>query len=304
MGQSRRRYLTLLGTVGLGTLAGCSGVDDGTSGGNGSADDGETPAENASSGSGSAGASDAPGENGSDANETGNETTPEEPPVARYDEAASVSFVLPNDGGTAHTSPTVLVDASGFAVEAAGERVDGEGHLHLLVDADPVPAGEPMPEDDAHVHLDDGSVETVLDLDEGDHELVAQVADGTERATDITDRVSLVVANDATVTVETPPDGAYLGRRVGVEWAVSEGVSLAPAGGLAPNTGYAHLLVDADAVPVGDPMPDGEDVYPADDGGTRRTVDLSPGEHELRVQVSNGHGLATALTDSVTVSVD
>lgn len=68
------------------------------------------------------------------------------------------------------------------------------GHLHAIIDADPVPVGEVIPSDAQHVHYGDGSTSGNLDLAEqlgdayesGEHTVHFQVASATHRATTLT----------------------------------------------------------------------------------------------------------------------
>ncbi len=92
----------------------------------------------------------------------------------------------------------------------------------------------------------------------------------------------------------SPEDGATItgpatdGKvTVHVEMGV-EGAEVQPAGAVQPGTGHHHIIVDGEAVPVGE-------VVPADDthihfggGQTEAEVPLTPGEHTLRLQFADG----------------
>ncbi|MCJ0620045.1 DUF4399 domain-containing protein [Haloarcula hispanica] len=68
------------------------------------------------------------------------------------------------------------------------------GHLHAIVNTDPVPTGEVIPNDARHVHYGDGSTSGSLDLAEqlgdayeaGEHTVHFQIASATHRATTLT----------------------------------------------------------------------------------------------------------------------
>jgi hypothetical protein len=68
------------------------------------------------------------------------------------------------------------------------------GHLHAIIDTDPVPVGEAIPSDAEHVHYGDGSTSGSLDLakqlgdtyESGEHTIHFQVASATHRATTLT----------------------------------------------------------------------------------------------------------------------
>ncbi|MDS0219917.1 DUF4399 domain-containing protein [Haloarcula sp. S1AR25-5A] len=68
------------------------------------------------------------------------------------------------------------------------------GHLHAIIDTDPVPVGEVIPSDARHVHYGDGSTSGSLDIAEqlgdayesGEHTVHFQIASATHRATALT----------------------------------------------------------------------------------------------------------------------
>jgi len=100
------------------------------------------------------------------------------PRLAHAQSAQSVSIVEPANGATV-TSPFKLRFAvSGMVVAPAGDIVANSGHHHLLIDADPVPAGTPVPADDKHIHFGKGQTETEVTLPPGTYKLTAQFANG------------------------------------------------------------------------------------------------------------------------------
>jgi Domain of unknown function (DUF4399) len=93
-----------------------------------------------------------------------------------------VRFVSPENGAAVSSPVHVVMDAQDFTVEAAGEIKEGAGHLHIMVDAPCLPAGEIVPKDDTHLHYGDGSTEAHLELAPGEHTLCLQAADGAHTA--------------------------------------------------------------------------------------------------------------------------
>jgi len=78
----------------------------------------------------------------------------------------------------------IAPSGDGFAANA--------GHLHAVIDTDPVPTGEVIPSDARHVHFGDGSTSGRLDLAEqleeyeaGEHTLHFQVGTASHRATTV-----------------------------------------------------------------------------------------------------------------------
>lgn len=112
---------------------------------------------------------------------------------------AAVTVETTVDGSVVNWEATV----ENYTVQAASEGIDSNaGHLHAIVDADPVAVGERIPDDDTHVHYGDGSTSGQLDLEErlgeeyapGEHTIHFQVGTATHRAT--------TVRAETTVTTE------------------------------------------------------------------------------------------------------
>ncbi|WP_435333462.1 DUF4399 domain-containing protein [Haloarchaeobius sp. TZWWS8] len=221
---------------------------------------------------------------------------------ARYAQDATVSIVTPRDGETVHGFVSVVMAAENVAIESAGKARDGAGHFHLIIDGEPTPRGEIIPADATHKHFGEASKETVLDLEPGEHRLVLQLGDGNHRASRLTDEVTITVVDDASISFVDLEDGASVPTPVALRWE-TKGVTLEPAGTVRQNAGYAHVLVDTDPIPVGKRIPSTPRIHHFGDGGTDATLDLTPGEHRLVVQLSNGSRLATPLTDEVRVTV-
>lgn len=74
------------------------------------------------------------------------------------------------------------MEARGVTVEAAGPVVAGRGHHHLLVNMDPMEAGEEIPFTRRHIHLSHGQSEIELKLQPGTYKLTAQFADGAHKS--------------------------------------------------------------------------------------------------------------------------
>jgi hypothetical protein len=102
---------------------------------------------------------------------------------------AKVSFVAPRDGEkitgpleNGKVSVKVQMGAEGIAIKPAGPVEAGSGHHHILIDADPLPAGTVVPKDETHLHFGQGQTEANLPLSIGEHTLTMQLADGIHRS--------------------------------------------------------------------------------------------------------------------------
>jgi hypothetical protein len=58
----------------------------------------------------------------------------------------------------------------------------GTGHHHVIVDAGPIPEGDPIPFDAQHLHFGKGQSQAELSLTPGHHRLTLQFADGAHRS--------------------------------------------------------------------------------------------------------------------------
>jgi hypothetical protein len=99
-------------------------------------------------------------------------------PVTKAPAGAEVYIVSPKDGATVGQSVTVVFGLNGMGVAPAGEKKEGTGHHHLLVDVKELPtAGQPIPKDDTHLHFGNGQTETTIKLAPGTHTLQLELAD-------------------------------------------------------------------------------------------------------------------------------
>ena len=110
------------------------------------------------------------------------EAAPEAPATAALPRTtslsgASVFFISPADGETVTSPVKVVFGIEGMTVAAAGDDTPHSGHHHLLIDTDLPELGLPIPKDDQHVHFGDGSTETEITLEPGEHSLQMLLGD-------------------------------------------------------------------------------------------------------------------------------
>lgn len=106
--------------------------------------------------------------------------TPPSPPVKET--GARVFFTNLSDGATVSSPLKVTMSSENFAIQPAGDIVDGTGHLHILIDADCTPVGEVVIKDETHLHYGQGQMEAELTLTPGQHTLCLQAANGAHIA--------------------------------------------------------------------------------------------------------------------------
>jgi hypothetical protein len=90
---------------------------------------------------------------------------------------ATVFFISPADGETVSNPVRVVFGIEGMDVVAAGTDVPHSGHHHLLIDTGLPDLGLPIPKDANHIHFGDGSTETEITLEPGEHTLQMLLGD-------------------------------------------------------------------------------------------------------------------------------
>jgi hypothetical protein len=111
---------------------------------------------------------------------------------------------------------------------------------------------------------------------------------------------------NATVFFISPMDGATTSSPVTVKFGIS-GMSVAPAGTYAPDTGHHHLLVDTGLPPLDQPIPSDANHLHFGKGQTETTVELAPGQHTLQLLLADGNHVPhdpPVTSDSVTITVE
>jgi hypothetical protein len=101
----------------------------------------------------------------------------EQPGPAPAPEDAQVYLIAPSGGAATLGAITVVIGLRGMGIAPAGVRHENTGHFHLVVDGEPPPPDEPIPDDDRHIHLDGGETQTMLELEPGSHTVQVIFAD-------------------------------------------------------------------------------------------------------------------------------
>jgi len=106
-----------------------------------------------------------------------------------------VFFEAPKDGAVVKNPVKVCIGAVGVEAEPASQGVNPhKGHHHILVDVDlPADLSKPIPKDDQHIHMGDGSKCKDLTLSPGKHKLSLLFANGAH--------VPMVGVKSETVTI-------------------------------------------------------------------------------------------------------
>ncbi len=92
----------------------------------------------------------------------------------------SVKITQPTNGATVSNPVKICMKVYGVEVEPAKNGVnEGKGHHHLLVDTNlPTTFTDPIPKDEQHIHMGDGSTCKELELEPGEHTVRTLFAKG------------------------------------------------------------------------------------------------------------------------------
>ncbi|CAN5901902.1 hypothetical protein BH23ACT12_BH23ACT12_04170 [soil metagenome] len=204
-------------------------------------------------------------------------------------QALSVNITSPQNGAQVAGNVVVLtVESEGLEITDADGDISGEaGHYHVLIDRDPVAAGETISDDPEVIHFSEDTV-AIPGLSAGKHKFTVVLGDASESRIG---RGSAVIELEVTgPSIDaTAPKTAPMAVGFTVETAVSSVQIVDPArdpgtGG----TGHLDLVID----PRSDPF-DTDKPLPADSshihstGTSTEVTGLIKGEHTVWVVLSD-----------------
>jgi hypothetical protein len=225
--------------------------------------------------------------------------------------ARSVAFVWPQAGSTVFSEFDLAFGLQGMGVRKAGEDIADKttGHHHLIIDGAAIPAGQPVPKDDKHIHYGDGASTVRVTLAPGEHSLTAQLADGAH----LSYGPELSATMKVTVVPKPPKvgiafanvkDGDVVKSPLELKFAV-EGFTVKPAGEavLDKTSGHHHVIIDSAPVPLGVVVPKDDKHIHFGKGETSTSLTLTPGEHTLTLQFADGAHLSFGPAMATTIKV-
>ena len=118
----------------------------------------------------------------------------------------------------------------------------------------------------------------------------------------------LAACSDATqprVFFTSPSNGATVTSPVKITMDAANFI-VEPAGAVRPGAGHLHIMVDTDAIPVGQVVPKDEKHNHYGQGQKEAELTLSPGTHTLLLQGTDGAHVALAgegMTQKITITV-
>lgn len=92
-----------------------------------------------------------------------------------------------------------------------------------------------------------------------------------------------VGADEASVYIIQPADGAVVTSPVKVVFGLAGAFGVAPAGIVKENTGHHHLLIDTELPPLSKPIPNDAHHRHFGGGQTEAMIELAPGTHTLQL---------------------
>ena len=98
------------------------------------------------------------------------------------DSPPSVYFVDLKDGDSVTNPISLEFGVNGMKVEPAGRITSGYGHHHLLINQESVIEGAVVPSDKNHIHFGLGQKKATIELEQGEHILTLQFADGLHQS--------------------------------------------------------------------------------------------------------------------------
>jgi hypothetical protein len=108
------------------------------------------------------------------------------------------------------------------------------------------------------------------------------------------------------VSITSPAEGDVITSPFNVQMQATDFVIEAASNGPTDGAGHFHILVNQDAIPPEQAIPNNPNngYYHYGDGSTTATLNLDPGAYTIRIQAGTANHLAYDLTDSIDIIVE
>ncbi len=107
----------------------------------------------------------------------------------------------------------------------------------------------------------------------------------------------------ARVAFTSPTDGSKVASPVKVQMK-ADGLTIEPAGEVHENAGHFHVMVDTDCLEAGQVIPKDDAHQHYGMAQTEAELTLTPGDHELCLQVGDGAHVALPVTETIKITVE
>lgn len=108
---------------------------------------------------------------------------------------------------------------------------------------------------------------------------------------------------EASVAFTSPSDGSKVTSPVKLQMK-AVGLTVEPAGEVHENAGHLHVMVDTGCVEAGQVIPKDDAHLHYGMAQTEAELTLTPGEHELCLQVGDGAHVALPITKTINITVE
>jgi predicted nucleic acid-binding Zn ribbon protein len=209
-----------------------------------------------------------------------------------------VFFLVPLDGAEVFGQTRVAIATEGVSVQKA----------FIIIDGEPVAAGQPVTAGDSVVALADGASSGEVKLSEGEHTLTIQLADAAGKSIGMSRTNKVRVSPDQgarSVSFAAPKDGAKVKSPVKLEFAVA-GMKVVKAGErpIERVSGHHHIIVDGASIPVGQAVPADKTHVHYGKGQTKTELVLAKGKHTLTMQFADGAHVSYGSDMAATITIE
>ncbi len=107
---------------------------------------------------------------------------------------------------------------------------------------------------------------------------------------------------DPEIVVVAPTDGSMVTSPLRIR-AETANLTLSPSGQTHDGEGHLHILIDQDCLQPGEVIPTDSETVHVGNGTGVKEIELSPGGHDLCLQVGDGFHIAVAIVEELSVFV-
>lgn len=107
---------------------------------------------------------------------------------------------------------------------------------------------------------------------------------------------------DPEIVIVSPTDGSMVTSPLRIR-AETANLMLSPSGQTHDGEGHLHILIDQECLQPGEVIPTDSETVHVDNGTGIKEIELSPGGHDLCLQIGDGFHIAVAIVEQLSVFV-